>query len=294
MQKMTVMIATAGGRADLLRRTLASIAAALRPQGYQKMLVVENGGRAVEAVVREFRGQLVADYLFFPKANKSAALTAALERIDDDQLLVFTDDDVRVDPHWLIRYEQASTRCGRGYFFGGPLAIDYPDRPPHPWTRPFLPASAAGWEWTGGQAVEEAIFLGANWAAFAGDLRAAGGFDVTRGPGAPNGSTGEESAMQMRLLACGMQGRYLPDAWVWHYVPAERCSLEWALDRAYRHGVSAGLEGTEAGWKASAPAQWARRVAGWLTPRRRFVARWWENYRRGMGEGERIRMRDGG
>jgi hypothetical protein len=305
MPKTMVVIATAGGaggRKELLRRTLASNAQAQCPPGYVKTIVVENGReRTVEGVVGEFHGSLAADYLFYPQANKSAALNALLATVTDDHtLLVFTDDDVRVAPSWLALYEQAAAQWGRGHFFGGPLSIDYPDGPPHPWTQPFLPASVMGWEWDGPEAVAEPVFLGANWAAFAGDLRLAGGFDAARGPGAPNGSTGEESAMQTRLLAHGMTGRYLPQARVWHYVPSERCSADWAIQRAHRHGVSAGLEYAVRGPIIGGypPGIWGSRLLDWTRsalaaisfyPRWRFNARWWRSRNRGLRQGWRGR-----
>jgi GT2 family glycosyltransferase len=49
---------------------------------------------------------------------------------------------------------------------------------------------------------------------------------------------GEETRLQQRLLKSGAKGVYLPEAVVWHYVPAERCSENWALERQFRRGLS--------------------------------------------------------
>ena len=86
------------------------------------------------------------------------------------------------------------------------------------------------------------VFLGANWAAFASDLKEVGGFDPWFGPGSATGSTGQEQAMQRRLLGAGLHGRYVPHAEVWHWNPKDRCSPRWALHRAYRNGVKYGLQ----------------------------------------------------
>jgi GT2 family glycosyltransferase len=88
------------------------------------------------------------------------------------------------------------------------------------------------------------VFLGFNWAAFAEDLHAVGGFDYRKGPGSPTKSVGQETDMQERLLQAGRHGRYVPGAMVWHYVPRSRCSPDWALERAYRIGVQWGLTRT--------------------------------------------------
>lgn len=66
-----------------------------------------------------------------------------------------------------------------------------------------------------------------------------GGFNERRGPG--TGVRGQEYDMQERLLAAGVVGRYLPDALVWHYVPRERCSPEWALARTLPTAAQVGL-----------------------------------------------------
>jgi GT2 family glycosyltransferase len=81
--------------------------------------------------------------------------------------------------------------------------------------------------------------LGFNWAAFASDMKEAGGYDCDIGPGRVF-SMGEETDLQRRMLAHGVKGRYLPDAVVWHYVPAERCSKEWTLERQRKLGLMKG------------------------------------------------------
>lgn len=284
--RLIVVIATAGQRMELLKRTLVSISQAQRPTAYARTVVVENGQcLGAATVVGELAAPLGAEYRHFPQANKSAALNAILNDItDDNTLMLFADDDVRVAAQWLQSYAAAGQRWGRGTFFGGPLEIDYPDGAPLPWVAPFLPASATGWRWQGQEVVRQPVFLGANWAAFAGDLREAGGYDPSRGPGQGVAAGGQETMMQWQLLARGASGRYLPEARLWHYVPRERCSEQWAIDRAFRHGLSAGLDGGRC-TLAGAAAQWARRAAGLISARRHFKARWWESYNRGVRKG---------
>jgi GT2 family glycosyltransferase len=84
--------------------------------------------------------------------------------------------------------------------------------------------------------------MGFNWAAYLADLKAAGGFDYRKGPGAPTGSVGQETDMQRRLLRLGMRGLYLPEAVVWHYVAKSRCTPEWALAHAFRSGLCCALD----------------------------------------------------
>ena len=202
---------------------------------------MENGARGgTEDVVRRAAPHLKAEYLFAPVGNKSAALNAALGEVGD-ALVVFLDDDVRVPRDLLILYEQAAKAIGEGAFFGGPVAPDY-EAPPLPWVVDLLPPSAKGWKLDDAtQPVRKPLFLGFNWAAYARDIRALGGFSEHFGPGAATGSIGQESQMQRRLIAAGVLGRYVPNALVYHWVPRERCSPEFALERTYRNGIRSGL-----------------------------------------------------
>ena len=106
-------------------------------------------------------------------------------------------------------------------------------------------------------------FLGFNWAAFHADITRVGGFNPSFGPGAARGSTGQERAMQQRLLDAGCEGRYVPDAKVCHWVPRERCSPRWAFFNVYRDGVSRGLndEARAEAARVLGYPRWAVRVA---------------------------------
>jgi len=69
---------------------------------------------------------------------------------------------------------------------------------------------------------------------FAQDILDVGGFRLDLGPesGTP---TDEDTDFQMRPLANGSAVVYVEDAVVWHYVPMERCTQEWAIQRHYRN-----------------------------------------------------------
>ncbi len=196
---LIVNIATTG-RPDLLRRTLQSLAKCHLPVNYKETVVIENGPRCgAEDVVQAAHPLLNVRYMYAPQANKSAALNAALATARNC-LIFYTDDDVTLDPGILQSYSDAAEKADAGKYFGGPADVEY-ESPPPLWLRPYLPRSAAGWQWAGDpNCVDVPDFLGFNWAAFATDLRAAGGFDANRGPGAPSGSTGQESDMLRRLL----------------------------------------------------------------------------------------------
>jgi len=47
--------------------------------------------------------------------------------------------------------------------------------------------------------------------------------------------------MQQRLYLAGVRSCYVPGAWVWHYVPAQRCTPSWAIQRWHRTSITDGL-----------------------------------------------------
>lgn len=245
MPGLTVVIPTCE-RNGLLRRTLESVAKCNFPTAYRRLLVIENGKQSgAEQVTREFTGAFGAEYHFCSQGNKSASLNHCLELVNDDWL-VFLDDDIRADSRLLEAYYRAFRESGRRTFFAGPMSVDYECKPPD-WLLPFLPRSARGWEWREGRPIDEAVAMGCNWAASAEVLRELGGFDTRLGPGGTTGGAGQEAEMQKRFLKCGMSGRFVSDARVWHYVPADRCSVGWTLRRGYRNGITRGVWNKGAG-----------------------------------------------
>jgi GT2 family glycosyltransferase len=241
---MAVLIPT-HGRPTLLERTIDSVLACTPPPDREvRLIVVENGGRnGAEEVLRSKGSWIRPEYRYHEQGNKSAALNAVLGEVDDC-LLVFFDDDVRVDPMVLCHYAQAAGDSRSGAFFGGGFLIDYEERPPQ-WMVEYLPPSARGWRPAPDayQGLARGLaFLGFNWAAFSSDLRAVGGFDPRFGPGGTSGGTGQERAMQVALRDAGIPPRYVYDALVWHHVPRDRCSARWALGRAYRNAITVGHE----------------------------------------------------
>jgi hypothetical protein len=240
---LVVLIPTAG-RAPLLRRTLESIEACVKPLSYRQTLIVENGpaGDAAEAIMRDFAATLRARWIHVRQPGKSNALNHAIAQMEGGELVVFFDDDVRVEPSALTAYADAAACESGGQFFGGPFGVDYEQAPP-PWLQRVLPRSARGWERAPQLPPGKEPFLGFNWAAFASDIRATGGFNPHRGPGAASGLTvGDESILQRAMIARGMRETYVPAARVWHYVPAERCTPQWLLDRTFRHGLAKGMQ----------------------------------------------------
>ena len=238
-----VVIATAG-RPWLLERTLLSLSPCRLPPSYRQSIVIENGPVQVsEDIVKAHHTSLNTQYMYDPDANKSNALNKALDILDDG-LVVFMDDDVRVDPDILNAYHEAAAGTECGFYYGGLITVDYEQEPAN-WLIPYLPASARGWNIEDATTGTGIPFFGCNWAAFVGDMKQIGGFDISRGPGSETDSMGEETTAQLHLYDLGIKAQYVPDAVVAHYVPKKRCTPVWVLKRLYKKGVTDGLWGKE-------------------------------------------------
>ena len=181
--------------------------------------------------------RLNARYVYRERANKSHALNEALETVEDG-LVVFFDDDIRIHPETLVAYAEMGGKYGPGHFFGGPVSIDFEKRPSGGLMK-YLPYSAKGYDLKESRMGDE--YLGLNWAAFASDLKRVGRFDPHFGPGSATGATGQESDMQQRMLDAGLRGIDVHQALVWHYVPEQRATKEWLMQRYFKAGVYGGL-----------------------------------------------------
>lgn len=293
MTAITVVVPT-HGRVGLLERTLASIAGCRLPPAVRRVVVAENGGTAAaESLVRTFRARMPVEHSFTSVANKSAALNGVL-RATGNEFLLFFDDDIRVHPDTLLAYAREVGSQLEGAFYAGPCRVDYEEEPPG-WLKSYLPPSAVGWSLGDRkEPMARPVALGCNWGAFASDLRAAGGFDERRGPG--TNARGQETDMQRRLLRRGVAGYYLPEAVVWHFVPRERCSPEWALCRAEQAGVRAGMDlGRTRYWNRVTRKATSRIIVKMLVllraldrlspPTERFHREYSYRYRRGLLKG---------
>lgn len=298
MNSRLIVIIPAVPTSALLGRTLASLAEVPKPACYAHTVVVENAGRGdAESLCAQYASSdLRTRYRFSPPANKSVALNVVLDECDDSDLIVFLDDDVRLNQFLLNAYAAAAERAESGQYFGGPTGVDYERAPPE-YVSHKLPASARGWSrYTDPRQDDDLDFLGFNWAAFVGDLKRAGGFDRNRGPGPVTRATGQETDMQRRLRGIGVKPTYVPQAMVWHYVPASRCTPKWAIDRCFRNGLAYGMEMPEQPGLAGVPwwvlgrlctttARTALTVAG--PTRHRFEARSRQSHVLGMIKGLR-------
>ena len=237
---LSILIPTCG-RASLLDRTLKSLSHVDDVDRINRVIVVENDTvKRLRCVVDQQQSALPLQYVFYAQRNKSLALNCGL-KLCESGLVLFLDDDIRVDRRLITSYLNAMSNYPVATFFGGPFEIDY-EQEPNDWLLPLMTMSTTGWSLGGSDqwANRRVCFSGCNWAAYKDDLLSIGGFDGEYGPGAKSGATGQESNAQRRLHKFGVRARYLSDARVWHYVTADQIEPAWIIGRRRRSGKELG------------------------------------------------------
>jgi GT2 family glycosyltransferase len=216
--------------------------AALRAQlGGEPLALVTSG--LPPAAAEGHRAAFGAEVLVEPRPGLSRARNRALAWTPDGGVLAFVDDDAVVAEGWweaLRRHwdeAPAELAC-----IGGPIRPRFA-QPPPPWfsdaIAPALTVLDRGPEARDLDPAVESVY-GANISFRAAPLRQAGGFDPAFGHSGAGAYFGEENEVQVALARLGYRVRYVPDASVWHVIPAERMRRRSFLRRRFAYGASLG------------------------------------------------------
>jgi glycosyltransferase involved in cell wall biosynthesis len=234
---VTVAICT-WNRSALLHQTLDQLTRLRIPPGvtWELLIVNNNSTDDTDAVARSFAGRLPLRLLSEPAPGKSNALNRAVHEATGRYIL-FTDDDVLVDPEWLGAYWAAFHRWPDAAIFGGPIAPWFAGDPPRWLMRAFHQVEYAFAALDLGHDPRPLgghdVPFGANMAVRMAEHRRYP-YDPKLGPRPESGLRGEEVTLIKRLMADGATGWWVPDARVAHYIPVERQSVRFI--RHWYHG----------------------------------------------------------
>ncbi len=222
---VTVAICT-WNRAKLLDQTLTEMRKLRIPPGIEWELLVVNNHCTDEtdAVIARHRGALPIQRLFEPRHGLSNARNCAVSTARGE-LLIWTDDDVIVDPEWLTAYKEAAARWPDAGYFGGLI---------EPWFECTPPA----WLLKNSKCLESMLVirdLGPHEHYFCGDEEPYGAnmafrtrllkehrFDPNLGLTGDNAILGEETTLIADLRSKGIAGVWVPQARVKHFVVKKR------------------------------------------------------------------------
>jgi hypothetical protein len=230
ISRVTVAICT-WNRCALLRQTLERMVQMTAPLGigWELLVVNNNSTDDTDAVIAEFATRLPIRRLFEPAPGLSNARNRAVAEATGEYM-VWTDDDVLVEPEWLVEYCAGFVRHPRGTVFGGPVKPWFPNTPPawlvEGWSRVFAAYACIDHGGDERQLDDRKVPFGANMAMRM-DHQRAQRYDPSLGvrPGSRMG--GEEIDVIRRSLAAGGESWWLPAARVQHYIPEQRQSLEY-------------------------------------------------------------------
>lgn len=228
MMKISVAICT-WNRCGLLRRTLDHFTGCRPPEGIAWELVVVNNNStdATDQVIREFESRLPIVSVFEPQPGHSAARNRAVDTASGDYL-IWTDNDVLVDPGWLTAYAEAFRREPEAAFFGGPIEalFDPPGRPEWLEATWGLCQPVFATRLLGDEPLElhdRRLPYGANYALRM-DVQRRYRYDTGYGR-VGEGMVGEDETSLLRQVARdGGRGRWVPDARIQHLIPGDRAT----------------------------------------------------------------------
>ncbi len=253
----SIVIATYN-RADVLADTLASLAR-LTPGAPWEVIVVDNNSRdhtrqVVEAAASSYPAPLT--YAFEAEQGRSAALNHGFA-LAHGEIVVTTDDDVRVAPDWLncIAAALETQRCD---YVGGRVVPLWDGERPR-WLPP-----TNGQLWAVIALLDYGIApvrfgtrvpLGVNMAIRRRALERVGGFDVRIGRKAGTLLGQEVREWCLRAHAAGLVGYYMPAIVVQHLIPRDRLTKRYFRRWFYWRGISRAMLYAETGLDMEKPEQ---------------------------------------
>jgi len=240
-------------RCESLGLTLESLCRLDTPRGFAwELIVVDNNSNdATKQVCERFAAKLPVRYFFEARLGKSTALNRGIAESAGD-LILFTDDDVNVDKHWLLAIADGAKRHPAAVFFGGKVLPDW-EAPPPKWVIENLDWLHINVHVDKGQTEapikdflksgDMPFFVGANMACRKEVFRSGLSFREDIGPAGSDHSMsgnlrGEEIDLEERLLAMQAVGIYLPSAVVYHRHPAHRQTERYVRKYYFGGGVA--------------------------------------------------------
>jgi glucosyl-dolichyl phosphate glucuronosyltransferase len=216
-------------RCEVLKRTLKSLAEMELPPDFSwELLVVDNNSTDA---TREYVGSLSKEcriplrYLFESQQGMSFALNAGIKGAKGE-IVAFTDDDVRVDPHWLTRIAEAFEKfdCAG---VGGKIIPEWTFQKPS-WLieeGPYRLIDVPGGYNPGNEPCEITMKtrpFAANFALRRWVFDKYGLFRTDLGPVRGKRMPGNESELCRRMLEAGEKLFYVPQAVIHHLVDRKK------------------------------------------------------------------------
>jgi glycosyltransferase involved in cell wall biosynthesis len=238
-------------RAALLRETLKQMTHLNADDSFDwELLVVDNNSTdETPAVLREFASRLPLRSLHEPRPGKSNAANLVVKEARGEYIL-WTDDDVLVDPDWMRQYVAAFRRYPDAEVFGGRVDPWFEGTPPR-WLKEGFRSVAGVYaaidlKRPGGVAPETFYPFGASMALRrSSHLRHA--FDPRVGPLPGKCIPGEEWVLVRELRREGAKVVWVPEAIARHFIPRARQTESYVRKYLRGSGEMGAMMGTSRG-----------------------------------------------
>jgi glycosyltransferase involved in cell wall biosynthesis len=236
-------------------------------------LVVNNGGTDhTDQVIDSFVGRLPIRRAMEPRRGLSNARNRAIDEARGDYI-IWTDDDVVVDPGWLAAYADAFRCWPDAAIFGGRIVPKFEEPMPE-WFRQSLSefgGMLAARDFKDGDMPLEIEAarppFGPNMAVRAVEQRRFR-YDPALGLGPGQRRRGEETELMRRILKAGARGRWVPNAQVEHCMSLAQQTVAYLSE----YFVTAGETAAYLGGNHSRPGPTWFGVSRWLW--RRWLEQW--------------------
>ena len=231
---LTVVICT-WNRARLLGQTLETFLRVRIPEGVSWELLVVNNNCTddTDEVVRAYAGRLPLVLCHEPRPGKSNACNHAIARARGD-ILLWTDDDVMVEPDWVTENLKAFADHQAHLVFG--KVLPWWETAPPSWysdqfdglfalldygPEPFVVTERRHQPYGVNMAMRREVF------------QELGGFTNEVGMLKNTGGGCEDLEIFLRVLDRGLRVAYTPHAVIRHFIPRVRCTKAFYRSRAW-------------------------------------------------------------
>jgi len=201
-------------------------------------VLVDNAeDEATRQLADQFKDIITLTYVVETRVGKNYALNTAIPKAKGN-IIVFTDDDILADPHWLLRIWEGATRWPNHDVFGGKILPHFPTDHVKFDLENRLVKSAlviADWKLPEGE-YKPSMVWGPNFAVRSRVLDGGFRFNTDFGPNSGQYLMGDETEFVYRLEQAGHPPVYLPEALVHHQIRPEQLSMEWLRRRVASYG----------------------------------------------------------